>query len=89
LDGNKTYVEDLCDMIGYGLIYVSGGDVKLQGYTDSDWAGSAVNQRSTSGCYFNLGSRMISWLGRKQTSVALNTTEAEYIAASVANREAV
>jgi hypothetical protein len=63
--------------------------VKLQGYTDSDWAGSAVNQRSTSGCYFNLGSRMISWLGRKQTSVALNTTEAEYIAASVENREAV
>jgi hypothetical protein len=33
---------------------------------------------------------MISWLSRKQTSVALNTAEAEYIAAtSVASREAV
>jgi hypothetical protein len=32
---------------------------------------------------------MISWLRRKQTSVALSTSEAEYIAASVASREAV
>jgi hypothetical protein len=32
---------------------------------------------------------VISWLIRKQTSVALSTAEAEYIAASVANREAV
>jgi hypothetical protein len=89
LDGNKTYVEDLCDMIGYRLRYVSGGDVKLQGYTNSDWAGSAVNRRSTFACYFNLGSRMISWLGRMQTSVALNTALTEHIVASVANREAM
>jgi hypothetical protein len=32
---------------------------------------------------------MISWLSRKQTSMALNTAEAEYIAVSVASREVV
>jgi hypothetical protein len=32
---------------------------------------------------------MISWLSRKEMSVALSTIEAEYIAASVASREAV
>jgi hypothetical protein len=32
---------------------------------------------------------MISWLRKKQTSVALNTTKAGYIAASVASCEAV
>jgi hypothetical protein len=29
--------------VGHGLRYVSGGDVKLQGYRDFDWVGSAVN----------------------------------------------
>jgi hypothetical protein len=46
-------------------------------------------RKSTSGCCFGLGSGMISWLSRRQTYVALNTAEAEYIATSVASREAV
>jgi hypothetical protein len=85
----KHMLRYLHGTVGYGLRYVSSGDVKLQGYTDSDWAGSAVDQKSTSGCCFSLGSGMISWLSRKQTSVALSTSEAEYIATSVASREAV
>jgi hypothetical protein len=75
--------------VGYGLRYVSDDEVKMQGYTDFDWARSAVDRKSTSGCSFSLGSGMISWLSRKQSSMALSTTEIEYIAASVASREAV
>jgi hypothetical protein len=85
----KHMLRYLCGTIGYGLKYVSGGDVKLQGYTNSDWIGSVVDQKSTSRCCVSLGSSMISWLRRKQISVALSTTEEEYIAASVASREAV
>ena len=85
----KHILRYLRDTIGYGLRYVSGGDVKMQGYTDSDWAGSALDRKSTSECCFNLGLGMISWLSRKQTSVALNTIEVEYITTSVASREAV
>jgi hypothetical protein len=44
----------------YGLRYLGHGEVKLQGYTDSDWACSATDRKSTSGCYFSLGSTMIS-----------------------------
>jgi hypothetical protein len=69
--------------------FVSGGEVRLQGYTDSDWAGSAVDRLSTLGCFFSLGSTMISWFSRKQASVALSTIETEYIATSVTSREAV
>jgi hypothetical protein len=85
----KHMLRYLHGTIGYGLRYVSSGDVKLQGYTVSDWAGSAVDHKSTSRCCFSLGSGMISWLSRKQTSMALNTSEAEYIAANVASCEAV
>jgi hypothetical protein len=43
----KHMLRYLHGTVGYGLRYVSGGDVKLQGYTDSDWAGSAVDRKST------------------------------------------
>jgi hypothetical protein len=89
LVATKHVLRYLHGMVGYGLRYVSDGEVKLQGYTNSDWAGSAVDRKNTSGCCFSLGSGMISWLSRKQTSVALSTTEEEYIATNVASREAV
>jgi hypothetical protein len=73
----------------YGLIYASGVDMRLQGYVDTDWVGSAVDQRSTFGCFFTLGSSMVSWCNRKQTFLALSTAEAEYIALCVAVCEAV
>jgi hypothetical protein len=63
--------------------------MRLQGYADADWAGSAVDRKSTSGCCFTLGSAMVSWCSRKQTFVALSTAEAKYIALCVAVREAV
>jgi hypothetical protein len=44
----KDMLRYLHGTVGYGLRYVSGGDVKLQGYTNSYWAVSAVDQKSTS-----------------------------------------
>jgi hypothetical protein len=61
----------------------------LHGFTDSDWMGSVVDRKSTSGYCFSLGSAMISWSSKKQGSVAQSTAEAKYIAASPAGREAV
>jgi hypothetical protein len=85
----KHVLRYLQGTIGYGLRYASGVDMRLQGYADADWAGSTVDWKSTSDCYFTLGSSMVSWCTRKQTSVALSTAEAEYIELCVAVREAV
>ena len=52
--------------VEYGLLYVNGDGVKLMGYTNSDWASSAVDRKSTFGCCFSLGSRVVSWFSRKQ-----------------------
>jgi hypothetical protein len=60
----KHTLRYLCGTIGYGLRYVSGGDVKLQGYPDSHSVGSAVDRKSTFICCFSLGSGIISWLRR-------------------------
>jgi hypothetical protein len=65
----------------YVLRYTASNDIQLHGFTDSDWARSIEDRKSTSGMCFILGSTMISWGSRKQKSVTLSTTEAEYIAA--------
>jgi hypothetical protein len=75
--------------IAYSLRYTSSGGVILHGLTDSDCMGSVVDRKSTSGYCFSLGSAMISWSSRKQSSIAQSIAEAEYTAASAASREAV
>jgi hypothetical protein len=64
----------------YGLWYPKGNDLSLVAYTDADWEGSVDDRRSTSGATFYLGDCLVSWLSKKQSSVSLSTTEAEYIA---------
>eukprot|EP00253_Pinus_taeda_P032204 PITA_32204 len=63
--------------------------VKLQGFTDADWVGSPSDRKSTSGGIFDLGLVAVSWYSRKQRSVALISTEAEYMAASQEACEAI
>jgi hypothetical protein len=60
-----------------GLNYDGDHDCTLSGYTDSDWAGSVSDRKSTSGYYFSLGSSMISWKNRKQSNIALSIMEVE------------
>ena len=75
-------------MIDFGLYYDRDHDYKLYGYTDSDWAGSAADRKSTSGGCYCLGSTMISWFSKKQSNVSLNIAEADYIASCSACFEA-
>ena len=51
----------------------SNGKIKLHGFTDSYWEGSAKDKKSTSRCCFSLGSSMISWFNREHTSTVLST----------------
>ena len=87
--GEKHVMRYLKGTLDYGLRYASSGEIKLHGYLDSDWGGSAKYRKSTSGCCFSLGLGMISWFNRKQTSVALRTAEAKNIATCSACSEAV
>ena len=72
-----------------GLMVTSNPGVMLSRYADSDWAGSAVDRKSTSGYCLSMGSTMISWSSRKQGSIAQSTVEEEYIAANDVCKEAV
>lgn len=61
----------------------------LEGFVDSDWASDALDRKSYTGFCFMLPGSAISWQSRKQRTVSLSSTEAEYTALSEASREAV
>ena len=72
-----------------GIQYEKEDNCKLVGFTDSDWAGSLDDRKSTSGYIFCLGSNAISWSSKKQKSVALSSAEAEYITTTDSACEAI
>ena len=54
----------------------------LEAYTDADYAGCPDTYRSTSGYVCMLNGGPVSWMSKLQQTVAVSTTEAEYMAAS-------
>ena len=73
----------------FGLLYNGNASPSCVGYSDADWAGDVGDRKSTSGYMFLFGGTAISWKSSKQTSVALSTTEAEYVALAAAAQEAI
>ncbi|CAD7002894.1 unnamed protein product [Ceratitis capitata] len=61
----------------------------LEGFVDADWGGDISNSRSYTGYIFFLAGGPISWKSEKQSSVALSSTEAEYMALTSAAKEAL
>uniref|UniRef100_A0AAV1TJ65 Reverse transcriptase Ty1/copia-type domain-containing protein n=1 Tax=Peronospora matthiolae TaxID=2874970 RepID=A0AAV1TJ65_9STRA len=77
LQGTKTH----------GICYKPSARIDFRGYSDADWAGDLTDRKSTSGYTFMLLGAPVSWGSKKQPSVSLSTTEAEYIALSLAIQE--
>nr|GFA14955.1 uncharacterized mitochondrial protein AtMg00810-like [Tanacetum cinerariifolium] len=82
LDAVKRIFRYLKGQPKLGIWYPKEYPFELEAYTDSDYAGSSLDMKSTTGGYQFLGCRLISWQCKKHTVVANSTTEAEYVAAS-------
>jgi hypothetical protein len=64
----------------YKLVYDGSKSDGLQGFCDSDWAQDMNDRRSQVGYVYELAQGSIFWSSNKQKSVALSSTEAEYMA---------
>jgi hypothetical protein len=65
----------------FGLWYPKGSTFDFIGYSDANYARCKIDRKSTSGTCQFLGRSLVSWASKKQNSVTLSTTEAEYIVA--------
>ncbi|CAM8977595.1 unnamed protein product [Rhodiola kirilowii] len=73
-----------------GLIYGEhASKTNLTGYVDSDYASNKDTRKSTTSFFFTWAGNCITWKSQQQAIVALSSTEAEYIAAVEAAKEAI
>ncbi|GJW44005.1 retrovirus-related pol polyprotein from transposon TNT 1-94 [Tanacetum coccineum] len=72
-----------------GLWYPKGTGIETVVYADSDHAGDYVDRKSTSGICTFMGCCLTSWFSKKQTALAISTTEAEYVSAEKACQQAL
>ncbi|GJS39538.1 hypothetical protein Tco_0564581 [Tanacetum coccineum] len=72
-----------------GLWYPKGTGIETVVYADSDHAGDYVDRKSTSGICTFMGCCLTSWFSKKQTALAISTTEAEYVSARKACQQAL
>ena len=66
--------------VDYGLNYKIDQRINLEGYVDSYWAVSSIDRKGTSGCFFSMGSDVISWFRRKDSFMPLSTEKEKYVA---------
>ncbi|GJV17470.1 retrovirus-related pol polyprotein from transposon TNT 1-94 [Tanacetum coccineum] len=91
-----TYLEAVKHIFRYirrtshlGLWYPKGTRIETIVYAESDHAGDYVDRKSTSGVCTFMGCCLTSWFAKKQTALAISTTEAEYISAEKACQQAL
>ena len=88
--GVKRVFRYIKGTLDYGLIHsAKDNNTQIVGYADADWTGDVNTRKSTSGYVFKIGGSTISWMSKRQSIVALLTTEAEYVALLTATQEVI
>jgi transposase InsO family protein len=83
----KRIIRYIKGTIDHGIVLGGDTQLKLEGFSDADWANDIDSRRSRTGYSFFLGDGCVSWQSKRQATVALSTTEAEYMSLSSACQE--
>ncbi|XP_026451765.1 uncharacterized protein LOC113352112 [Papaver somniferum] len=65
-----------------GIFFPVGTSIRLDAYSDADWAGCSDTRRSITGWCMFLGDSLVSWKSKKQQRIYKSSTESEYRAMS-------
>lgn len=84
----KRVLRYLKGTVDYCITYKKTG-LSVTGFADADWASNEIDRRSYTGYVFKIGNSITCWESRKQRTVALSSTEAEYMSLSDACKQAL
>jgi hypothetical protein len=87
LQGAKHVLRYLAHTSSYKITYKGDSNAGLIGYSDSDWAQDREDRHSVTGFVFFMASGPVCWNSRRQDTVALSSTEAEYMALTETSRQ--
>jgi len=85
----KKILRYLKGTVNIGLMFKKSFSGQLEGYVDADWGSCVIDRRSYTGYVFLLSGSAVTWESRKQRTVALSTTEAEYMGITEAVKESI
>ncbi|XP_053968666.1 uncharacterized protein LOC128870094 [Anastrepha ludens] len=85
--GVKHVLRYLKKTVNWKLNYMKSNKA-IEGFADADWGSDPSDRKSYSGYAFVLAGGVFSWESKKQSVVALSSTETEYLALSAAAKEA-
>lgn len=74
--------------LDYCITYKKTG-LSVTGFADADWASNEIDRRSYTGYVFKIGNSITCWESKKQRTVVLSSSEAEYMSLSDACKEAL
>lgn len=74
----KGVLRYLQGTLDFGIKYTNSLDVRLTGFSDSDWVGNINDQQSITSYAFNIGFGVIELSSNKKNNVSLSSAEAEY-----------
>ncbi|CAN6573738.1 unnamed protein product [Malus baccata var. baccata] len=63
---------------GKGILYENSGHMRIEGFTDADWAGDVTDRCSTFGYFKFVGGNLVTWKIKKQNVVSRSSAEAEF-----------
>jgi hypothetical protein len=63
---------------GLRILYKPNGHLRVEGFTDANWAGSSSDRRSTTGYCTFFGGNLVTWKSKKHTVVARSSAKAKY-----------
>ena len=78
MDAAMKIVRYLKGSPGRGVFFKRNGNLEIQGYIDTDWAGNPNDIRSTFGYFTMVGGNLVTWRSKKQKVVALSSAESEF-----------
>ncbi|GJQ79275.1 hypothetical protein Trydic_g5518 [Trypoxylus dichotomus] len=87
--GLKRILRYIKGTANFELFYPKNSEIELVGFDDADWAGDQEDRKSTTGYLFKVYGGTICWSTKKQSTVAMSSTEAEYVALAEAAREGI